>query len=225
LDRAVATSLGRMLGLPALVGAIAANRVIRQFIRTSPAARETILLDELRFCVERNARERVPVVVDLPATGHAMSFLDTPRAVKRMLRVGPIAAAAERAEEMLHDARRCELVVVSLPEELPINETIELVRRANEIGVASRRVIVNQVPPSPVLAHERELLDVIGHCGEGAVGRFARSAHGDTHGADQARALIDRLQREVRAEILEMPRCAATDPRGCVEAMMRVLAP
>jgi len=39
---------------------------------------------------------RVPVIVDLPATGHALSFLDTPRAVHRMFRIGPIAHAAER---------------------------------------------------------------------------------------------------------------------------------
>ena len=53
---------------------------------------------------------------------------------------------------------RSELVILSLPEELPINETIELVRRCTEIGVASRTLIVNQVPTTPVDEHDRPLL-------------------------------------------------------------------
>jgi multidrug efflux pump subunit AcrA (membrane-fusion protein) len=53
-----------------------------------------------------------------------------------------LAKVAQRIENLLLDASRCELVVVSLPEELPINETIELVRRSAEIGLASRTVVV-----------------------------------------------------------------------------------
>jgi len=174
--------------------------------------------------VEAESRSRVPVIVDLPATGHAVTFLDTPRAVRRMLRVGPIAAAAERAELLLHDPARTELVVVALPEELPSTETIELGRRAREIGISTRRVVVNQVPAHPVEAHDRDLLDLIQHYGEGAVGAFAKTAHGDTQGADQARQLIDRLGRSVTAQILELPRTQAVDPRANVETAMQVLS-
>lgn len=224
VESATGAALSRMLGMPALVGAITRNKVIRQFIATSPAARETILLDELLARVELETRSRVPVVVDLPATGHAMTFLDTPRAVRKMLRVGPIANAAEKAERLLHDAARTELVVVALPEELPINETIELVRKAREIGVSTRLIFVNQVPEHPVEPHERELLDVVQRHGEGAVGAFAKTAHGDTQGADQARALIIKLAGAVSAQIIELPRVQAAGPRQCVEAAMQVLA-
>jgi len=51
--------------------------------------REMIVLDELRVLVDESTARRVPVIVDLPATGHALSFLDTPRAVQRMFRIGP----------------------------------------------------------------------------------------------------------------------------------------
>ena len=224
LEEATVSSLGRILGLPGLVGAVAKNRVIRQFVRTSPAARETILLDELRFLVEKSTQDNVPVIVDLPATGHAVSLLDTPRTVRKMLKVGPVASAAERAERLLLDPRRCELVVVAVPEELPINETIELVQRAHEIGVASHRVVVNQVPAAPVAAHEREILEVVQRHGEGALGRFAKTAHGDSQGADQARALIERLKRSVRVQTVEVAQCALADPRACVEAMKAVLS-
>lgn len=214
----------RLLGIAALAGAIARNRVIRQFIQTSPAAREMLLLDELRDRVERYSRERVPVFVDLHATGHAMSFLDTPRSVKRMVRVGPVAQSAEQAERLLLDSARCELVVVALPEELPINETIELVRRAGEIGIRARQVVVNQVPANPIEPHERAILDVLQEHGEGALGGFARTTHGDLQGVDQARVLIERLARSTSARVLEIPRRTDSDPRACVAAMVRELS-
>ena len=220
----VAKVLGRLMGLQPLVNAVVKNRVVRQFIQTSPAVRETILLDELRFQVETCAREGCPVIVDLPATGHAVSFLDTPRSVRRMLRVGPVANAAARVEELFLDRRRCELVVVALPEELPVNETIELLRRAADVGIACRRVVVNQVPAQPVEPHDKPLLDVIKEDAS-TIGRFARAAHGDSEGADQARAQVERLRASVSAEILELPRLPTTDPRACVDAIKGVLDP
>jgi anion-transporting ArsA/GET3 family ATPase len=203
---------------------IARNRVIRQFVHTSPAARESILLDEIRAHVERLAPTGVPVLVDLPASGHAVTFLDTPRSVQRMLRVGPVADTAARAEALLGDARRCEVVVVALPEELPVNETIELVRRARAIGVATRHVVVNQVPPALLGPEERALLDVIRQHAPGAMGRFAERAHGDSHGADQARAQIERLRAAVPVCLHEIPRYELAEPRRCVEAVIEELA-
>jgi anion-transporting ArsA/GET3 family ATPase len=221
-EEVVAKVLARLLGFRPLVSAVVKNRVVRQFIQTSPAVRETILLDELRFHVERLSREGCPVIVDLPASGHAMSFLDTARSVRRMLRVGPVATAAARVEELLLDRRRCELVVVALPEELPINETIELLRHAAELGIACRRVVVNQVPVQALEPHERPLLEVI-QKDEGTIGRFARAAHGDSEGADQARAQIERLRTSVPAQLLELPRCASNDPRACIDTLKQAL--
>jgi len=77
LDTAVEPALRRLVNLPVLAQAVLRNRVVRQFIRTSPAMREMIVLDELRVLVDESTARHVPVIVDLPATGHALSFLDT----------------------------------------------------------------------------------------------------------------------------------------------------
>ncbi|MFH1808952.1 MAG: ArsA-related P-loop ATPase, partial [Pseudomonadota bacterium] len=148
LERSLPRVLGRMLHLPAIVGVALNNRVLRLFVRTSPAVVETIYLDEIYELVQQNAKRDRPVIVDLPATGHAVTLLDTPSSVRRMLRVGPVAAKAALIEALLLNPQRCELVVVALPEELPVNETIELVQRARELGLSSRTVVVNQVPVS-----------------------------------------------------------------------------
>ncbi|MGI5861115.1 MAG: ArsA family ATPase [Myxococcales bacterium] len=223
-EQVVGAALGRLLGLPALAGAVLSNRVLRLFIRTSPAIREMIALDELRHLVDTSSKEGFPVIADLPATGHALSFLDTPRAVHNMLRVGPLAQVARRVEELLLDPSRSELVAVALPEELPVNETIELMRRAAEIGVGSGTVVVNQVPSSPMSAVDQPLLEALQCQADGALARFAGSAWSDLEGADQARAQVERLRAAVGARVIEVPRYFVPDPRACVDTLARALA-
>jgi len=69
------------------------------------------------------------LIVDLPATGHALSFLDTPRAVQAHVPHRAHRPRAERVQRLLLDHKRCEMVTITLPEELPVNETLELLRR------------------------------------------------------------------------------------------------
>jgi len=221
-EEVVGNVLSRLFHLPTLVGALLRNRIIRIFIRTSPAIREMVALEELRHLVDSSSRDGCPVIVDLPATGHALSFLDTPRAVHRLLRVGPLADVAAGVERLLLDGSRCELVVVALPEELPINETIELVRRSVHIGVANRTVVVNQVPASPVEARDRALLELIGSQGDVALERFASAARSEVDGVEEARAQIARLRDAVGAEVIELPRYAAGQ-RECVRTMVETL--
>ena len=162
LDMAVEPALRRLVNIPMLTQAVLRNRVVRQFIRTSPAMREMIVLDELRALVDESTARHVPVIVDLPSTGHALSFLDTPRAVSRMFRIGPIAHAAERVQRLLLDGKRCEMVTITLPEELPVNETIELAlrcqRQARQGLLALALQDFEQRPVAGVQEHGRDLV-------------------------------------------------------------------
>jgi arsenite/tail-anchored protein-transporting ATPase len=223
-EQAVTPALSRLLRLPALVTRIFNNRFIRLFIRTSPAIREMILLDELHHLVDTHSRQRCPVIVDLPASGHALSFLDTPRAVHRLLRVGPLALIAARVEELLLDRSRCELVVVTLPEELPVNETIELIHRAQEIGLVNRTVVVNQVPEVTVGAEDGELLDLLHDQGDAVLGQFSAVARGEIEGSKQARSQIDRLRSAVPDLVVELPLSHDPDPRARVSTLVQALA-
>jgi arsenite/tail-anchored protein-transporting ATPase len=220
---AVAPALGRLLRLPAVVAAVLNNRILRLFIRTSPAFREMIVLDEIYDLVERSAKRGRPVIVDLPASGHALSFLDTPRSVHRMLRVGPLAQVARRIEELILDRRRTELVIVALPEELPVNETIEAVRRAAEIGIVSRTVVVNQVPSANLDAGDRSLLETVRQHNAGALSRFAGAAHSELEGIDLARVQIDRLKHAVSAAVIEVPEMRGADLRVAVDTLVEAL--
>jgi anion-transporting ArsA/GET3 family ATPase len=90
------------------------------------------------------------IVVDAPATGHGLTFLDVPRVVGSAVRTGPLRRHAGWVEAMIRDPERTVLLPVALAEELPARETAELVARLRDsIGVAIDRVVVNAVTAAP----------------------------------------------------------------------------
>ena len=71
------------------------------------------------------------MVVDAPASGHGIGMLTTPRTFGEIARVGPIRRQAYKVSEMLADPATAPATsAVALPEEMPVNETIELERAA-----------------------------------------------------------------------------------------------
>jgi len=224
VEKALPGFLRRMARIPSIFNALLSNRVVRLFLRTAPAVSELILLDEISELVARPGSAGRPVIVDLPATGHAVTLLGTPRAARRLVRVGPVARLAERLEQLFLDRQRCELVVVALPEELPVNETIELVQRAVDVGFGCRTVVVNQVPEPPVEEDERGWLDRVRETGDSALGQVATTARDQLDSVDQARAQIERLREAVSGTIIELPRYVDPDPRRRITNLIQALA-
>jgi cellulose biosynthesis protein BcsQ len=86
------------------------------------------------------------IVLDGPAAGHAISFLESASALLDAVNVGPIQAQATDVIEMLSDPKRCQVMLVTLPEETPVNELIETsFALEDRIGVALAPVVVNGV--------------------------------------------------------------------------------
>lgn len=84
------------------------------------------------------------LVLDAPAAGHAITFLQAARALLDTVRVGPINAQARDVLEMLTDHARCRLLLVTLPEETPVNELVETAFNLEDrVGVGLGPVIVN----------------------------------------------------------------------------------
>ena len=151
---ALAEYLGLQIGLRGVVRRVLRNPAFHQLMDASPGWRELITLGKvwhLGQMREDDGRPRFDlIVVDAPATGHGLTFLDVPRVVGSAVRAGPLRRHAGWVEEMIRDPARTLLVPVALAEELPARETAELVERLrNEIGVAVDRVVVNAVTPDP----------------------------------------------------------------------------
>lgn len=83
-------------------------------------------------------------IVDLPATGHGLGFLDVPRVVMQAVHLGPMRDLGEQLCRLLQDPDSTGVVLVTHLEELPVNETIEMAARlADPLGVAWGPVVAN----------------------------------------------------------------------------------
>jgi anion-transporting ArsA/GET3 family ATPase len=88
------------------------------------------------------------VVLDGPASGHAVAMLRIPDAVMRAMPKGPLARDASLARALLSDARRTSALLVTLPEELPARETVILARDLRELRIPLGPLVVNSMPPA-----------------------------------------------------------------------------
>lgn len=99
------------------------NRVLRTFVMAAPGLSDTVIAGKLWDLYKRGTYDTV--LVDLPSSGHAISFFHSPLGVKRIFSVGFVHKETERICEMLGKAD-VRVDLVALPEELPVVECLEL---------------------------------------------------------------------------------------------------
>ncbi len=89
------------------------------------------------------------IILDTPAAGHAVTFLMSPRGLLDAVSVGPIQSQAADVGELLTDPSRCQVMLVTLPEETPVNEAVETAFALEErVGADLGPVVVNGLYPS-----------------------------------------------------------------------------
>ncbi len=109
-----------------------------------PGIRDILVLGKVKQ-LERS-REHDLIVLDAPAAGHAITFLRSASGLADAVKVGPINAQAADVLELLTDPARCRVVLVTVPEETPVNELIETAYSLeDQVGVALGPVVVNGV--------------------------------------------------------------------------------
>ena len=99
------------------------------------------------------------IVIDAPAAGHAVTFLLSAQGLLDAVRVGPVRKQATDVVELLTDPARCQVLLVTLAEETPVNELVETAFAIEDrAGVALGPVVVNGcVEPVPDLSTEPAL--------------------------------------------------------------------
>jgi anion-transporting ArsA/GET3 family ATPase len=115
-----------------LYNAVFENRVVRYFLTAAPSLAEIVMLGKVWWHAARdleNNRARWDLVVlDAPATGHGLTFLTVPETFLSLVSEGPLARDMRDMQALMVDPARCSTCIVSLPEEMPANEAIELGR-------------------------------------------------------------------------------------------------
>jgi len=113
------------------------SQVIQYLTQAAPGWRELITIGKIwhlesqQIGYKKRAKYDM-IIVDAPATGHGISFLRVPAVILDVLKFGPVRSQTNEVQRMLMDPDRTMLNVVTLPEEMSVNEAAELVKTARE---------------------------------------------------------------------------------------------
>lgn len=141
-----------ILRFESVYSAVFENRLVRYFLRFIPSLQELVLLGKILF----HLKEKRPdgswrfdrIVIDAPATGHALTFLSVPQVIIDTVPPGPMATDAAWMRDFLVDPATTAAVLVSLPEEMPVNETLELYRALQQrVKMTAQLVVLNGFIP------------------------------------------------------------------------------
>jgi anion-transporting ArsA/GET3 family ATPase len=112
----------------------------------APGIRDILVLGKVKQLERADAAD--VIILDAPAAGHAITFLLSARGLLDAVRVGPIRTQAAEVLELLTDPERCAVVLVTLPEETPVNELVETAFALEDrVGVSLGPIVVNGIYP------------------------------------------------------------------------------
>ncbi len=128
------------------------NPVVASLVRFIPGANDLLMLGKAFNHERERGGDGTPtwdrVIVDAPATGHGITFFRLPRVIRDAVPAGNMHREGQAMWSLLTDPHRTAVHLVSLPEELPVRETIELHEvLANDLGMPLGYLFVNKVPP------------------------------------------------------------------------------
>lgn len=134
-------------GLNRIAKHMSSTGLVEVIAGTTPGIKDLLVLGRIKQLAASGAY--ATIVVDAPPAGHAISFLDAARALNELARVGPIRTQSSDVLDMLRTPAKSQVVLVTLPEETPVNELVETAFRLEEhVGVSLGPVVVNGLWPS-----------------------------------------------------------------------------
>ncbi|WNG53063.1 ArsA family ATPase [Archangium minus] len=184
------------------------TRALRRFLEAAPALREMGILYQMLHFIRRTRPDGSPLyplcILDLPATGHALAIAALPDTLLSVMPVGPIGRAVREGLTLLRDPRLTGALLVTLPEPLPVSETLELSTAIQRHRIPIAAGVLNRMPDNPFSPDGRaaveRLLDTHGpHLGQRALGRL-----------DRARDAQARLAGNLPAPLLTIPELPVT---------------
>lgn len=214
-----------VLRFRAIYEAVFENRFVRYFLDAVPSLAEIVMLGKILHHVDEPGADGAlrydRVILDAPATGHGLNLLRVPQVILDTVPPGPLARDAQRMRDLLVDAARSTAVLVTLPEEMPVNEAIELDRGLRDVVRMDRAcVVLNRYVPTRFSDGERAALAGLAVAGAAA----AKAARAQAARAELCARYAQKLDVEVELPRLNVPDLpAAPFARAEVEAVALAL--
>ncbi len=201
---------------------ILGSQIYRYFVAAAPGLKEFVTLGKIMLLEEETLRGGRPkydlIIVDAPATGHGVAFLRVPFAAADAVKAGWVRKQADKIIDLVTDPEKTMLNIVTLPEEMPVNETMEMCQSVNSLlHIPIGYIIVNSVFPkvldegdqrvyelmkrraqsnslNKLTRADREMAKVMFECFESAIRR-----------RELTEFYISKLRRMLKYDFLEVP--------------------
>lgn len=194
--------LRSVLPVPALAKAALGSEALRRLLSAAPSFREMGIFFHLLTLLKAEHRGGGPehelILIDMPATGHTLALTGLPEVLLGLVTRGPIATALREGQGYLNDPKKGSAWVVTLPEALPVSETLELVAGLQKTSMAVGGIVLNRMPEDRFTEGERAALRPIVE--KSSV--FGASGFARVEEAQRARA---RIEAETRLPLLMVP--------------------
>jgi anion-transporting ArsA/GET3 family ATPase len=165
------------------------------------------------------------VVFDGPATGHGIEMLRVPKVITDASPPGILRRDAAAAWDMLQDPRRTGVVIVTLPEELPVLEALELASDVKDLGVPLAAIVMNALPEALFSADETAALAEPPLTLTEPAQQWVTVAREHGEAQYQAMALYDRMKQQLNLPTMRLPWVAepeqASDMSILIDAVLR----
>jgi anion-transporting ArsA/GET3 family ATPase len=193
-----------------LAGVLGGSGLFQYLTAAAPGLTELVTMGKVWDLAQLEPRTGGPgydlAIVDAPATGHGLAMLRAPSTYANIARVGPVGRHAERIAAFVRDPAQTGVLTVALPEEMPVNETVEFERALRrELDRAVDAIVVNALHPSRFKPAEvRRLEDTDG--GDKLARAAIEAALSDHRRARGEHAQVRRLRRAATAPVVTLPR-------------------
>lgn len=218
-----------VLKVKALYRAIFKNRLVSAFLKGAPGIEAWSMLGKAYFHVHEElepGRKRYDlVIVDGPATGHAVDMLRVPRVICEIAPPGLLRREAERAWELFTDAERAGVVLVTLPEDMPTNETLELYATLHgELQLPVSELVINRVLPPLFTPEQWPVLQALSGRlqPDSELGSLARAGRVRSIREQLQSESIARLRRELPLPTRQLPQLFVPEfRRSAIDSLSR----
>ena len=193
--------------------AVFKNRIVNKFLRTVPGLPEITMLGKAFYHEQERNKDGQPVwdviIIDAPATGHGMFLLKIPQVISGAVRSGLMTTESHKMADLLRDQEKTSINLITLTEEMPVNETIEYqTRLRQELGVAPGYVIANAVFPPSFTKKEAQMICELrqnyqgGPCGADEILNAARFRN---ERCELQATYISKLRQTFDRPVIEVP--------------------
>ena len=183
------------------------NRLVKYSLRSIPSLAEVTMAGKFWYHTVETRRDGRPkydrIILDAPATGHALTFLGVSRVVADLAPGGRMKREVSRMAEMIESRDTC-LHIVTRPEEMPVNEAIDLeVAARARLRMTLGLGFMNFFPSEWLARSERAMLRRVRPTPE--IAPYLRAAEARLSRTERAEAERLRLMEQSQIHYLDVP--------------------